>query len=331
MFCFFFCFFVYFISILNKVSARMNSSNFHLYILVVLVILLIIIYLCHNRRELFTAITQVVNNPIINLPGNDIHFITDNNSDLIDIPLFNYKLQSTINSSKQHIPEPSNIQNIEKFSNLNLNKTDSKGTDSRNGNEKYLSVFQHKSFDIYKGLGQYVISTSTPFTDTTSAIKSVLDKKCLNFLTSSPIKPIGYTLVWTSDLNADNKIFSVWSPIPPSGCIALGDIIVMGTEQPSLDLIACYPITMLDKTALSNGIIWKASNDMGKMCYCWGVGNIDMFKCSNTYSADMPELQSVYNLSSSVLTSNTVGNGNSNGKMTNKLENLQEEVQGITV
>jgi len=153
----------------------------------------------------------------------------------------------------------------------------------------------------------------------------------LNFLTSSPIKPIGYTLVWTSDLNTDNKIFSVWSPIPPSGCVALGDVIIMGTEQPSLDLIACFPITMLDKTALSNGIIWKASNDMGKMCYCWGVGNIDMFKCSNTYSADMLELQSVYNLSSIVLNSNTVGNTVGNGKMTNKLSNLEEQLKGITV
>jgi hypothetical protein len=302
---------------------------FHLYILVALVILLILIYLFHNRRELFTAIAQPVNNPIINLPGNDIHFITDNNPELINTPIFNYKLNNNTNgymntnknNKNQHLPTPSNTQLIEKFSNLLA--------DNSRVNEKYLSVFQHKSFDIYKGLGQYAIITSTPFTDTASAIKSVLDKKCLNFLTSSPIKPIGYTLVWTSDLNADNKIFSVWSPIPPSGCIALGDIIVMGTEQPSLDLIACYPITMLDKTALSNGIIWKASNDMGKICYCWGVGNIDMFKCSNTYSADMPELQSVYNLSSSVLTSNTVGNGN--GKMTNKLENLQEQVQGITV
>lgn len=311
------------------------KSNVHLYILVALVILLILIYLFHNRRELFTAIAQPVNNPIINLPGNDIHFITDNNSDLINTPIFNYKLNNNnnaytnmnmntnTNNKTQHLPAPSNTQLIEKFSNLLA--------DNSRGNEQYLSVFQHKSFDIYKGLGQYAIITSTPFTDTTSAIKSVLDKKCLNFLTSSPIKPIGYTLVWTSDLNADNKIFSVWSPIPPSGCIALGDVIVMGTEQPSLDLIACYPITMLDKTALSNGIIWKASNDMGKMCYCWGVGNIDMFKCSNTYSADMPELQSVYNLSSSVLTSNTVSNGNSNGKMSNKLENLQEQVQGITV
>jgi len=308
------------------------KSNIHICILVVLVIFLILIYLFHNRRELFTAIAQPINNPIINLPGNDIHFITDNNTDLINIPVFNYKLNTNgnmdgnmnrnMNNNNRNQPMASNNQIIEKFSNLVADDSIV---------EKYLSVFQHKPFDIYKGLGQYAVITTTPFNDTNSAIKSVIDKKCLNFLTSSPIKPIGYTLVWTSDLNTDNKIFSVWSPIPPSGCVALGDVIIMGTEQPSLDLIACFPITMLDKTALSNGIIWKASNDMGKMCYCWGVGNIDMFKCSNTYSADMLELQSVYNLSSIVLNSNTVGNTVGNGKMTNKLSNLEEQLKGITV
>ena len=98
----------------------------------------------------------------------------------------------------------------------------------------------------------------------------------------------------------------------------------MGTEQPALDYIPCFPITMLEQRALSNGIIWKANNDMGKMCYCWGAGNIDGFKCSNVYSADMPELQTVYNLPSTILNNNTV-NANTLDKLKGYITN------GITI
>jgi hypothetical protein len=298
------------------------NSKFHIYILVALIILLIIIYIIHNRQELFTITAQTLNNPIVNLPANDIHFISDNNPDLIDIPVFNYKLKlnNNNNSNNVNVPIPSNIN-----SHSNITET-FRNTLINNQTEKYLSIFQHKSFNIYKGLGQYAVITTIPFNDAISAIQSVIDKKCLNYLTSSPLNPVGYNLIWTSDLNIDNKIFSVWSAIPPAGCVALGDIIIMGTEQPSLDLVACFPITMLDKTALSNGIIWKASNDMGKMCYCWGAGNIDLFKCSNNYSADIPELQSVYNLSTTVLNNNTVSDN-----MNKTLNNLQEHNKGITI
>ena len=160
-----------------------------------------------------------------------------------------------------------------------------------------------------------MILTDQPFKNADVAVQSVLDKKCLclNYLTSSPITPAGYNLIWTSDLNADGQIFSVWHPIPPAGCIALGDVIVMGTEQPSNDLVACFPITMLDKTALSNGMIWKSINDMGKQCYCWGAGNIDTFRATNIYSPDMSDLQSVYNLPMNLLQNNILTPGSSSG------------------
>ena len=140
-----------------------------------------------------------------------------------------------------------------------------------------------------------------------SAIDSVRDRKCLNYLTSSPVMPQGFTLVWTSDLNADNKIFSVWTPNAPSGYVCLGDIIVMGVESPPLDICACYPLSLVEKSALSNGILWSAINDMGKLCYCWGVGTLATFKTSNQYNGNMPELQNVYNLSSSSLKRNLLG------------------------
>ena len=155
--------------------------------------------------------------------------------------------------------------------------------------------------------------TNQPFEDIESAINKILDKKCLINLTSSPIKPYNYELIWTSDLNTDGQIFSVWHPIPPAGCIALGDVIVMGTEQPSLELVPCFPITMLEQATLSNGIIWKAINDMGKMCYCWGAGNIDCFRATNIYDANMDILQTVYNLPLQLLANNTLTSNNIQG------------------
>lgn len=309
-----------------KLKLKMKINTIAYGVLIALSILLVLIYIFHNRKELFTdAITiqssNSIKNPIVNLPPNDIHFISDNNPNLINTVILNYKLMvnldngnaiptsantnsSTSTITAMHTMHTNPIINLQQQENINLASPDNKTL-------KYLSVFQHKPFNTYKGLGQYVILTEQPFENAEFAVQSVLDKKglCLNYLTSCPITPSGYDLIWTSDLNQDGNIFSVWHPIPPAGCVALGDIIVMGTEQPSKDFVACFPITMLDKTALSNGIIWKSINDMGKNCYCWGAGNIDTFRTTNIYSPDMNELQSVYNLPMNLLKNNILSPG----------------------
>ncbi len=270
------------------------------------------------------------------LPSDDIHFISDNNIKSIDVPVFNYKLMCNLGNSNI-TPIPSNKVSNEKFinntasssqspSSNNKNKQDNTTTHTQDNKKenvkhlddiklvlpdnktlKYLSVFQHKPkpFANYKGIGQTMILTDTPFDTINSAIESVIKRKCLNYLTSSSLKPLGYNLIWTSDLNVDNEIFSIWTPINPSGCASLGDVIVMGTEQPSVDMMACYPITLLEKKELSNGIIWKAINDMGRQCYCWGAGNIDTFRATNIYSNNMNELNNLYNLSTTSLNDNT--------------------------
>lgn len=295
---------------------KLQDNHIAYGVLIALSILLVLIYIFHNRKELFTdAITiqsnNSINNPIVNLPANDIHFITDNNPNLINTVILNYKLMVNLDNANTIPTSAITNSNTSLESviqaNINLASLDNKTL-------KYLSVFQHKPFNTYKGLGQYVILTVQPFENAEGAVQSVLDKNCLclNYLTSCPITPSGYDLIWTSDFNQDGHIFSVWHPIPPAGCIALGDIIVMGTEQPSNDLVACFPITMLGKTALSNGIIWKSINDMGKNCYCWGAGNIDTFRATNIYSPDMNELQSVYNLPMNLLKNNILSPGNSN-------------------
>ena len=382
------------------------------YILCILILIIIAIYIINNKTELFSG-GNSTSNSNTSIPVNDIHFISDNNTNLIDVPIFNYKLmimktnnksgpstptiptqtntQKTTAQTKSQVPKKTiptstpkqktsptstpkqktsptsrqklsqsipkgitssdkftNIQELDKFINTNTNtnkntntnitsnynknknnkKVDMNENENLDMNEnktvdtsytkinlllpenkqlKYLTVFHHKPFELYKGIGQTVIITDEPFIDMTSAIASVKNRKCLNYLTSSPIMPVGYNLIWSSDLNDDNKIFSVWSPITPNGYVSLGDVIVMGIEQPPLDLCACYPVSLVDKTALSNGIIWSAINDMGKTCYCWGAGTISTFRASNQYNNNMLELQNVYNLSSSSLTLNLLG------------------------
>jgi hypothetical protein len=63
---------------------------------------------------------------------------------------------------------------------------------------------------------------------------------------------------------------------------------------------------MLEHTGISNGILWNATNDMGKMAYCWGAGNLDTFMVSNSYDSKIPELKSVYNLNPQTLMNNTL-------------------------
>jgi len=311
-------------------------------VLIALSILLVLIYIFHNRKELFTdAITiqssNSAKNPIVNLPANDIHFITDNNPNLINTIILNYKLMVNLDSANT-IPTPANTNS--NTSQESVIQTNINLASPNNKTLKYLSVFQHKPFNTYKGLGQYVILTDQPFENAEGAVQSVLDKKylCLNYLTSCPITPSGYDLIWTSDLNVDGQIFSVWHPIPPAGCVALGDVIIMGTEQPAKDFVACFPITMLDKTALSNGIIWKSINDMGKNCYCWGAGNINTFRATNIYSPDMNELQSVYNLPINLLQNNILSpsavsvNANATSGNSNNLNALvKSNSGGITI
>ena len=63
-------------------------------------------------------------------------------------------------------------------------------------------------------------------------------------LISGEVKsPIDYKLIWKTCencLDINNKV-SIWRPIPPKKYVALGDIVVLGHNKPSLDLIKCVP------------------------------------------------------------------------------------------
>ena len=293
------------------------ESNIVLGILLLLTIIVILIYIKNQNVNLEYFQDPIANiaiplNNIALLPASDIHFILDNTASLIETPVLNYKL--TINNSNTSNSSMSNsnssmssMGSMGSMGSMNGNTYDTENTISNGSRQVYLSVFHHKAFtDNYKGLCQYVKISDTPLDETTAIADVASNIKAVSILTSSSINPVSYNLIWTSDINQDGKIFSVWHPVPPTGSACLGDIIVSGTDTPELDYIKCIPITMLKPANVSNGIIWSATNDMGRQCFCWGAGNINQFRCSNIYNQSIPELNTVYNLPPEYLKQNTL-------------------------
>ena len=266
------------------------SARIAYLVLLVLTVVVLGIYLYQNRRESF--ITQTLP-PLINLADGDVHLIQDNNPTLIKTPVFNYPL-NTIS--------------------MKDNST----------SKMYVSVFMHAQFQYntttYSPLGQYIRVSKEPLdiSDINSNLMhNILSKGCLNYLSSSTYYPLEYNLIWTSDLLPNTgEIFSVWRPVPPPGMMTLGDIIVSGTSAPAREYITCLPITILNFAGVSNGILWHDKNDVGLECFCWGTGNFDTFRASNTYGATMPELNLVYNFNEQVIRSNLLTNEPTNSTNT---------------
>lgn len=280
------------------------SSRIAYLVLLVLTVLVLSIYLYQNRRESFLTDESDTQNlqPLINLAEGDIHLIEDNNPALIKTPVFNYPLNTiSISDDSTH--------------------------------KVYVSVFMHSPFQYntttYTPLGQYIRVSNEPLdiTDINSNLMmDIRSKGCLNYLCSGTYYPRDYNLIWTSDTLSDiGAIFSVWRPIAPPGMVALGDIIISGTSKPSRDYITCLPITMLGFTGLSNGILWHGKNDVGLDGYCWGAGNFDTFRASNTYGATMPELSLVYNFDTQVIRNNLITNG------TSTTQQLLESSDGVHI
>lgn len=270
-----------------------NNTNFIGFCFLLLLSIVVLIIYLHNQNKPLEYFNDI--NAQYAASGN-IHFVIDNTLTYIETPIFNFQI---------------NIDTVD-----NTNTT----------TPTYLSVYHHKAFtDNYASLGQYVQISNEPL-DPVTATQNISHKKSVSILTSSLVKPLGYNLIWRSNYNKlDGTFFTVWSPISPNGYTCLGDIIIMGANPPPLDYIRCLPITMLIPSNISNGIIWKATNDMpmvtnsngiGKSngntnlntnsCYCWSATNIDLFKCTNIYNNEIPELKTVYNLPDQYLVQNTV-------------------------
>lgn len=264
----------------------MISTQTAYIILLALTVLLLGIYLYQNRSglERFDNILsgQVTNPPpLFNLPSDDVHFITDNNPSLITTPILNYKLSV-------------------------LGEGDARMV-------KYITVFMHQTFQYnnaaYSPVGQFLKVTDKPIelNDVNSTMmEEVRGKQCINYLCSSQYYPVDYKLIWTSDVNSDGAIFSVWKPITISGFVAMGDVIVAGVNKPAREYITCLPLNLLNFSGISNGILWHGKNDMGKECFCWSASNFDTFRSSNIYSGNMLELMDVYHITKERLDNTTL-------------------------
>ncbi|KAF7824460.1 Vacuolar protein sorting-associated protein 62 [Senna tora] len=95
---------------------------------------------------------------------------------------------------------------------------------------------------------------------------SVLVAKQNNSSQNEPLKkPLDYTLIWTTksqNIKQDNTGY-VWLPTPPDGYKALGHVITVTPEKPSLDKIRCVRSDLTEE-AETYSWIWgpgKSSND----------------------------------------------------------------------
>ena len=293
-------------------------------ILLCLTSIVLIIYLYNQNanleyfEELSIQPSNTINNisektysslNIPSMPLGDIHFIIDNSSSLIEIPLLNYKL--SISKSKPKYKSKSKSSNTNNTNNGTFETFETFETvEKAKTSDTYISVFYHKNLgNKYAALGQYIhISKQPIIVDDILKTNLIKTKKSLNILTSSLIMPIRYGLIWSSDINEDGHIFSVWHPYTQKGYTCMGDIIVLGTNAPPLDYVRCLPISILEYYNMSNGIIWHSTNDMNNNCYCWGATNIDLFRATNEYTNSMYELSTVYNLPQKYLQRNTLTN-----------------------
>ena len=208
-------------------------------------------------------------------------------------------------------------------SNLDQNNTNMIQNIDNSMEPVYITVFKHKGIGInnsnkYSPLGQYIHISNEPL-DSKTAISTVISKKVLSTLTSSNVNPIRYNLIWSSDMNEDGKIFTAWHPVGPTGYVALGDVIVMGVESPPFDYIRCLPISRLEPINISSGMLWQSTNNLGKNCICWGASNLELFRVTNEYYNDMPELKFVFNLPQQYLKQNTI------------LQNATDSSKGVRV
>ena len=229
-------------------------------------------------------------------------------------------MPSDMPSDMSYLPNMSPMpSNLEQNNNNMIQNTDS------SKEQVYITVFKHKGIGVdnsnsnkYSPLGQYIQISNEPL-DPKTAISNVISKKVLSTLTSSNVNPIRYNLIWSSDMNEDGQIFTAWHPVGPTGYVALGDIIVMGVESPPLNYIRCLPINKLEPINVSSGVLWQSRNNLGTNCICWGASNLELFRVTNEYNINIPELKFVFNLPQQYLNQNTI------------LQNATDSSKGVKV
>jgi len=256
-------------------TLNMKKNAKWIILILAIVILIIIIYYHHN--ETGTIIANFKDLPNY-LPPDDIHFIKD--------------------------PDISNILNP--VSNFKLIDND--------GKTIYINVFQHKKINIppftYRPLAQYCKSSTNPLTDS-EKIDIMKNNEGLHIITSSPIIPISFENIWSSDesVQDDNttKSIKIWHPIAQPGTVTMGDYITMSSINQINDELPCLPINLVVPSISSYNIIWSNSNSSRSSIYCWKATVFDFFRCSKTYDpSNMPEKDFIFDIPKNILKENTL-------------------------
>ena len=135
--------------------------------------------------------------------------------------------------------------------------------------------------------------------DTETDLPPIKDKQALTLLVSGGQHPTGYRRIWNSrEMNPQPNVdITVCQPIPPTGYIAMGDIITTNfEEQPPLNSIMCVPRGCLTSSGvIKNRIFSFNPNNKPKVSF-WNVTNHGYFFANN--SNQKPENRKVdtYNI-----------------------------------
>jgi hypothetical protein len=138
------------------------------------------------------------------------------------------------------------------------------------GYNKYLTVIQHLPFNFNKNyylpIGQLSIITEKEIPQKSKFFENAIKNNESVYLCASfNINPTDFEEIWNSSMMFEptNASFSIWRPKPPSGYIALSDIIVKGRQKPNVNIMTCVPIDHTVKLQSVNSLIWK---DNGIIC-----------------------------------------------------------------
>jgi len=138
------------------------------------------------------------------------------------------------------------------------------------GYNKYLTIIQHLPFNFNKNyylpIGQLSIITEKEIPQKSKFFEDVIKNNESVYLCASfNSNPTDFEEIWNSSMMFEPTVtsFSIWRPKPPSGYIALSDIIVKGRQKPNVNIMTCVPIDHTVKLQSVNSLIWK---DNGIIC-----------------------------------------------------------------
>ena len=123
-----------------------------------------------------------------------------------------------------------------------------------------------------------------------------------SYLVSGAVqKPTNYELIWDNKGSFSDSKISVWKPIPASGYVALGVVVMSNFEKPSLDLIRCVSGEYTNQLDLGYSLWDNEGTDDKDSLSFWDIPGIPLILSVNSLfkpnSFDYP----VFNISDNEL------------------------------